>query len=228
MTTISLLANKKKLFIVEDNAQGHGSSWLEKMTGSFGIVNATSFYPTKNLGALGDAGAVTTDSLEKVEFVRQNRNYGMAVKDYAGEVGLNSRLDEIQAAVLRVKLPLVEQWNSIRREIAAGYLKNLSNVGDLKLPLSDKEAFHVYHLFVIRTRYRDQLKEFLNLNGIETMIHYPVPPHLQPVYKDLGYETGSFPVAEQIARTALSLPLWPGMTDGQVNYITETIRRFFG
>lgn len=228
MTTIGLLADKNKLLIVEDNAQAHGSSWLEKVTGSFGIVNATSFYPTKNLGALGDGGAVTTDSPEKAEYVRRNRNYGMAVKDYTEEVGLNSRLDEMQAAVLLVKLPLLEQWNLIRREIASSYLKNLKGIGDLILPLSDKEAFHVYHLFVIRTQYRDQLREFLSLNGIETLIHYPVPPHLQPVYKELGYKKGSFPVAEQIARTALSLPLWPGMTDSQVNYITETIRRFFG
>jgi dTDP-4-amino-4,6-dideoxygalactose transaminase len=228
MTTIGLLANKYKLFIVEDNAQGHGSSWLEKLTGSFGIVNATSFYPTKNLGALGDAGAVTTDSLEKAEFVRRNRNYGMAVKDYVEDIGMNSRLDEMQAAVLSVKLPVVARWNLIRREIAASYLKNLKDVGDLVLPLSDKEALHVYHLFVIRTQFRDRLREFLSLNGVETLIHYPIPPHLQPVYKELGYGKGSFPIAEQIARTALSLPLWPGMTDGQVTYVIETIRRFFG
>jgi dTDP-4-amino-4,6-dideoxygalactose transaminase len=227
MTTIGLIADKYKLFIVEDNAQGHGSLWLEKITGSFGIVNATSFYPTKNLGALGDGGAVTTDSPEKAEFVKRNRNYGMVVRDYVEDVGLNSRLDEIQAAVLSVKLPLVAQWNSLRREIASIYLKNLKDVGDLILPLSDKEAFHAYHLFVIRTQHRDRLREFLRLNGVETLIHYPVPPHLQPVYKELGYGKGSFPVAEQIAQSALSLPLWPGMTEGQINHIIETIRRFF-
>jgi dTDP-4-amino-4,6-dideoxygalactose transaminase len=227
MTAIALLANKHKLFVVEDNAQGHGSLWLEKITGSFGMINATSFYPTKNLGALGDAGAITTDSQENAEFVRRNRNYGMAVKDYVEEVGLNSRLDEMQAAVLSVKLPFVTQWNLIRREIASSYLKELKDVGDLILPLSDKEVFHVYHLFVIRTRYRDQLQEFLRTKGVETLIHYPVPPHLQPVYREFGFGKGSFPVAEQIAQTALSLPLWPGMTEGQVSYIIETIREFF-
>jgi len=227
MTTIDQLARKHNIFIVEDNAQAHGAKWLEKFTGSFGEINATSFYPTKNLGALGDGGAVTTFDEQKAAFVRRHRNYGFQEKNMCIDQGSNSRLDEIQAAVLRIKLTYLDEWNSMRREIATSYLKNLQGAGDIILPLSAKEAFHVYHQFVIRTNYRDQLKTFLADHNIETLIHYPVPPHLQPSYFDLGFKKGDFPLTERIAETALSLPIWPGMESDQVDRITEVINKFY-
>ncbi len=227
MTRIMDIAEKNRLLVVEDNAQAQGASWLQQRTGGFGVVNATSFYPTKNLGALGDGGAVTLFDSEKADFVRRNRHYGMEPKDVFPDRGLNSRLDEIQAAILSVKLAKLDEWNVTRREIADRYLQKLSGVGDLILPLSEKEAYHVYHLFVVRSEKRDQLKAWLGKHRIGTVIHYPSPPHLQPAFADLGYQKGAFPVAEAIAETALSLPLWPGMTDDQVDMICERITDFF-
>lgn len=227
MSAIELLAGKHRLTVVEDNAQSHGSMWLQKRTGSFGLINATSFYPTKNLGALGDGGAVTTSDVDLAAHVRRNRNYGMEVKNVTVEQGVNSRLDEVQAAMLSLKLQKLDEWNEMRRELARLYLENLQGVGDLKLPLSDKEAHHVYHLFVIRTSVRDRLRQYLLDAGIETMIHYPYPPHLQPVYRELGWRKGSFPIAEEIATNALSLPLWPGMRESQIAFIVENIRQFY-
>jgi dTDP-4-amino-4,6-dideoxygalactose transaminase len=151
----------------------------------------------------------------------------MDQRDIFPERGLNSRLDEIQAAVLRIKLVKLDEWNLQRRAIADRYLKNLSGTGDLILPLSEKEAFHVYHLFVVRTDSRDRLKHYLAKDGISTMIHYPVPPHLQPAFSELGYKRGAFPEAEAISETALSLPLWPGMSFDQVDRISERIADFF-
>lgn len=227
MTRIMEIASKNQLLVVEDNAQAQGARWLQQRTGGFGAANATSFYPTKNLGALGDGGAVTFLDPLMAEFVRRNRHYGMASKDVFVDRGVNSRLDEVQAAVLRIKLRRLDEWNGTRRMLADRYLTNLQGIGDLILPLSEKEAFHVYHLFVIRSRQRDRMKAWLEKSGISTMIHYPVPPHLQPAFSDLEYKGGEFPVAEDIAQTALSLPLWPGMTDDQVDFVTERIVAFF-
>jgi dTDP-4-amino-4,6-dideoxygalactose transaminase len=227
MTDIDLLSRQFNTVVIEDNAQAHGGQWLEKKTGSFGLINATSFYPTKNLGALGDGGAITLFEEEKADFVRRNRNYGKKNADVFADLGLNSRLDEIQAAILSIKLARLDDWNIERRKIATTYLHLLEGVGDLQLPLSDKEAYHVYHLFVVRTTHRDGLKEYLHDRGVETMVHYPTPPHLQPCFEYLGFRKGSFPQAERIAETALSLPLWPGMSDGQVEYIARQVIRFF-
>ena len=228
MTRVMDIAEKNQLLVVEDNAQAHGARWLQQRTGGFGVANAASFYPTKNLGALGDGVAVTLLKSQMTDFVRRNRHYGMASRDIFPDRGLNSRLDEIQAAVLRVKLTKLDEWNLERQQIARRYLQNLSAVGDLILPLSEKEAFHVYHLFVIRTASRDALKSRLEKSGIETMVHYHKPPHLQPAFSDLNYKKGDFPVAEAIAETALSLPLWPGMTPDQTDYVSEKIAGFFG
>jgi dTDP-4-amino-4,6-dideoxygalactose transaminase len=227
MTAILELAEHHKLFIVEDNAQAQGSRWLKALTGSWGTVNATSFYPTKNLGALGDGGAVTTSSEDLATFVKQYRNYGLAEKNIAVYLGINSRLDEMQAAILRIKLRHLEAWNEQRRELASLYLEQLKDVGDIVLPLSDKEAYHVYHLFVIRTAFRDKLSIYLAERGIGTMIHYPVPPHLQKPYKALNFRKGDFPLTEKIAETCLSLPLWPGMTAQQVERVCKGVREFF-
>ncbi len=227
MTAIMELARRYQLFVIEDNAQAHGALWNRTKTGSFGHINATSFYPTKNLGALGDGGAVTTDDDVMAGFVRRYRNYGFEKKDMSAERGINSRLDEVQAAVLNVKLRYLGAWNEARRALATQYLEELHGVGDLNLPLSDKEAYHVYHLFVIRSRYRDGLKSFLADREIGTMVHYPIPPHLQQSYRDLGFTRGDFPLAEQIADTALSLPLWPGLETDDVTRVCEAIRDFF-
>ena len=211
MDAIMEIAEAHNLYVVEDNAQAHLSSYKEKLTGSFGDINGTSFYPGKNLGALGDAGAITTDNEELANRIKTLRNYGSSVKYYNDEIGYNNRLDELQAAFLRVKLNYLQDWTNQRKEIAQWYKEYLQNRNDLALPYVHENADHVYHLFVVRTANREQLQEELTEKGIQTMIHYPVPPHLQKAYKHLGYKEGDFPIAEEIARTCLSLPIWPGM-----------------
>lgn len=227
MTAIGRIAADHKLSIVEDNAQGHGAEHRAKKTGSFGEINATSFYPTKNLGALGDAGAITTNDRELYDRVVRLRNYGSVVKNLNGETGINSRLDEIQAAVLQVKLRMLKSWNLQRRNIAMMYLKELKDVGDIIVPATAVACTHVYHLFVIRTSRRDELRNYLKRKKVETMVHYRVPPHLQKAYAGLGYSKGSFPVSETIADTALSLPVWPGMKNREVDRVVSTIRAFY-
>ncbi|HEV8513742.1 MAG TPA: DegT/DnrJ/EryC1/StrS family aminotransferase [Cyclobacteriaceae bacterium] len=227
MDKVMGLAKKHNLFVVEDNAQAHGAECNGIKTGSFGHCNATSFYPGKNLGALGDGGAVTTNSEKLNEAVRMFRNYGSSEKYYNEVIGVNSRLDELQAAVLSVKLKYLNRWTSERQKIAQFYLDELKDVGDLILPNSSKNCTHVYHLFVIRTKKRNQLQKHLTDKGIQTLIHYPIPPHLQKAYKGLGFRQGDFPIAEELANTSLSLPLWPGMTEDMVNRIAASIREFY-
>lgn len=227
MSAISSFGEQQKIFIIEDNAQAHGATWNGQPTGSFGHVNATSFYPVKNLGALGDGGAITTDNELLAIAARKFRNYGCETKNIGEAQGINSRLDEIQAAVLRIKLEYLQSWNEDRIRLAGVYLSSLAGIGDIQLPLSLPDAQHVYHLFVIRTVKRDALREYLATHHVETMIHYPIPPHLQYSYKGLGYKPGDFPVAESIAQTSLSLPLWPGMSDNQIEYVCDTIKKFF-
>lgn len=227
MNAIIELASKHGLFVIEDNAQAQGAQHKGQMTGTFGHCNGTSFYPGKNLGALGDAGAVSTNNPDLAHKVKVLSNYGSQKKYYNEVVGHNNRLDEMQAAFLRVKLPHLDEWTAQRQAIASAYLEGLQGVGDLILPWTHPDSTHVYHLFVVRTSRRDELAQYLNEHGIGTLIHYPVPPHLQECYKDLGYKRGDFPIAEEIADTALSLPIWPGMGDEQVRHITEAIRSFF-
>lgn len=227
MTLIVELAKKYKLYIIEDNAQSQGASFDSKLTGSWGNINATSFYPGKNLGALGDAGAVTTNSDELAQKVRVFRNYGSQKKYYNEVIGHNMRLDELQAALLSVKLKKLNEWTVQRQQIAAWYDEALKNVEGIVLPKIAEDATHVYHLYVIRTYKRDELQKFLHDNGVGTLIHYPMPPHLQEAYKDLGYKKGNFPIAEKIAETALSLPLWPGMTYEEAIKVTKNVVKFF-
>ena len=226
MTTIDQLARKYNLNVVEDNAQAHGAMWGEKKTGSFGDVNATSFYPTKNLGAWGDGGAVTTFNAAIAEYIRAHRNYGAVQKNIHQSKGINSRLDEIQASILTIKLSMLEEWNRARRVIASQYLERLQDVGDLILPRSAKEALHVYHQFVIRTEHRAGLVDFLSGRHIETMIHYPTPPFLQNAYSEFAKQSGEFPKAVHLSRTVLSLPIWPGLTTDQIDYICESIGQY--
>jgi dTDP-4-amino-4,6-dideoxygalactose transaminase len=227
MHKIMELAKNNNLFVIEDNAQAHGATYLGKKAGSFGHINATSFYPGKNLGALGDAGACTTDYVDFVEKIKSYRNYGSRQK-YVHELeGHNMRLDELQAAFLSVKLNHLNKWTLQRQDIASLYNKFLEGVGDLVLPRIGQGASHVYHLYVIRTNYRDKLQEFLNKKGIGTLIHYPIPPHLQKAYRHLNYKKRDFPIAENLANTVLSLPIWPGLKEKDIIFISDAIREFF-
>jgi dTDP-4-amino-4,6-dideoxygalactose transaminase len=228
MDIIMAIARKYKLFVLEDNAQAQGSIFKNKLTGSWGHCNATSFYPTKNLGALGDGGAIVTNDKKLFQFVEAFRNYGSEKKDVNALLGINSRLDELQAAVLQIKLKRLENWNNDRRRIANEYLNSLKNVGDIQLPPKENEIEKpVYHQFVIQTKYRDKLKKYLEQKGIETTIHYPTPIHFQKAYAHLGYKKGSLPIAEKLSTTVLSLPIFTGLEESEINKISSAIKNFF-
>lgn len=227
MEKIMAIAKRYNLFVIEDNAQSQGATYRGRMTGNWGVVNGTSFYPGKNLGAFGDAGAVTTDDDQLGSKIMALRNYGSHKKYHNDIIGFNMRLDECQAGFLSVKLKHLNNWTEQRRKIAALYHTALDGIGDLILPETAEGADHVYHLYVIRTNDRDDLQSYLQENGIGTLIHYPIPPHLQPAYKHLGYRKGSFPLAEKVADTCLSIPLWPGMTELHISYVQEKIKAYF-
>jgi dTDP-4-amino-4,6-dideoxygalactose transaminase len=220
-------ASRNKLFVIEDNAQSQGATFDGKLAGSFGHINGTSFYPGKNLGALGDAGAITTNSSELCSQVMALRNYGSHEKYYNDVIGYNMRLDEMQAAFLSVKLAHLAEWNSQRVKLARLYNTALENVGDIRLPSTASGATHVYHLYVIQSDRRDALQQFLQSRGIGTLIHYPVPPHLQKAYASLNFRRGDYPIAESLAHTCLSIPLWPGMNETHVEYVANAISEFF-
>jgi len=227
MDKIINIATKYNLAVIEDNAQSHGAAFQGKCTGSWGDANGTSFYPGKNLGALGDGGAITTNNDDLNHKIKVLRNYGSAVKYKHDIIGHNMRLDELQAAFLSVKLKSLKSWTIQRQEIAKKYSDELSNIEGLILPYTHSEATHVYHLYVVRTDKRDALQKFLEEKGISTMVHYPIPPHLQQAYSFLGKTEGTFPIAENLAKTSLSLPIWPGLKDSEVNYIIEIIKEFY-
>jgi dTDP-4-amino-4,6-dideoxygalactose transaminase len=227
MDSILEIASKYGLYVIEDNAQAHGASWLGKLTGSWGHVNATSFYPGKNLGALGDAGAVTTNELAFAQSAMTLRNYGSSKKYFNEVIGYNNRLDEIQASFLRVKIKAIKSWNEERKEIAALYDNGLAGIGDLILPIKNQTATHVYHLYVIRTQKRDALQNHLEKCGVGTLIHYPVPPHLQNAYQFLNFKEGDFPIAEVLSKTSLSLPIWPGMQVEEIELVISSVKSFF-
>jgi len=226
MSEIMQLANQHKLYVIEDNAQSQGAAFDGQLAGSFGQLNGTSFYPGKNLGALGDAGAITTTDAALAQQVRVLRNYGSQQKYYNEVVGYNSRLDELQAAVLGVKLPHLSAWTAQRQQVAAWYDQHLADIEGLRLPQTALGATHVYHLYVVHTAQRDALQHHLSAQGIGTMIHYPVPPHRQQAYANLGFPAGAFPIAEELAATCLSLPMYPGMTESQVATVAAAIRSF--
>ncbi|OWP61760.1 aminotransferase, partial [Hymenobacter amundsenii] len=212
MGPIMALANQHNLLVVEDNAQSQGAAFEGQLTGSFGQVNGTSFYPGKNLGALGDAGAVTTNDAVLDQKIRVLRNYGSQQKYYNEVVGYNSRLDELQAAVLEVKLRHLPEWTRQRQQVAAWYDQHLAGIADLRRPVVATGATHVYHLYVVHTPQRDALQQHLMAQGIGTMIHYPVPPHRQQAYAAMQLPAGALPIAEELAATCLSLPLYPGIS----------------
>jgi len=227
MEEIMLIAKKYNLFVIEDNAQSQGASYKNRLTATWGDINGTSFYPGKNLGALGDAGAVTTNNLELADKAKVLRNYGSEKKYHNESIGYNMRLDECQASFLSVKLNHLPEWIKQRQEIASWYNEELKDVKDLILPQVAEKATHVYHLYVVRTKKRDALQHYLNNIGIGTLIHYPIPPHLQKAYVNLGHKKNDFPIAEEIADTCLSLPIWPGIQKEEVLVVCESIKFFF-
>ncbi len=227
MDALQQLAQERNVFLLEDAAQAHGARYKNQFAGSFGHGAAFSFYPTKNLGALGDAGAVVSSHIDIADFARKYRNYGEAQKYSSEQVGINSRLDELQAAVLRVKLRHLQAMNSERQRLAEVYLQNLSQIGDLILPASAPHCGHVYHIFNIRTKHRNELQAWLRKQDVATAIHYPLPVHLQPAYTSLGYQPGDFPVAEELASTSLSLPLFPGLTKHEQQRVIAAIKQFY-
>jgi dTDP-4-amino-4,6-dideoxygalactose transaminase len=227
MPAIMEIAQHYNLYVVEDNAQAHGASFNGKLTGSWGHANGTSFYPGKNLGALGDGGAVTTNDKAIADKIKMLRNYGSKVKYSNEAIGYNMRLDELQAAFLSVKLVHLKEWTMQRQQIAAWYKDDLQNVSQLILPQTASAATHVYHLYVVRCTQRDALQNHLTQQGIGSLIHYPIPVHLQKAYSTLGFKRGDFPITELIADTCLSLPIWPGMQQTDVKVVTGKIVDFF-
>lgn len=226
MAQITTIAKKYELFIIEDNAQAQGASFLGKKTGSFGDINAVSFYPGKNIGALGEAGAITTDDARLAEIVKILRNYGSKQKYYNELMGYNTRIDEFQAEVLSIKLNHLDAWNESRRIIADEYNVRLKDIDGLTRPYIHPKSSSVFHQYIVKTDRRDELKTFLEQRGIGTMIHYPLPPHLQKAYQHLGYGQGAFPIAEAIAETVLSLPIYPGLDNESIEYICDSIKLF--
>lgn len=225
MDAICRIAKAHGLRLVEDCAQSHGAKFGGTMTGAFGDAGCFSFYPTKNLGAFGDAGAVVTDDKELARTLRMLRNYGSEKKYYNKLVGVNSRLDELQAALLRTKLSHLKELNTERERIAAAYLSGIQNPA-IRLPKLRDNANHVWHQFVIQTEDRDGFQQYLADHGIKTVIHYPIPPHLAECYQYLGCKKGDFPITEHMAKTVLSLPMFNGMKEEEVRYVIETVNGY--
>ncbi|THD60496.1 DegT/DnrJ/EryC1/StrS aminotransferase family protein [Phenylobacterium sp.] len=224
MDPLMALAAKHGLFVLEDAAQSHGATYRGRRTGGLAHATAFSFYPTKTLGALGDGGCVTTDDPALAERLRSLRNYGSSEK-YRHEVaGVNSRLDELQAAFLRVRLARLDVQIGQRRALAADYGRALAGAPDLTLPYAAKWADPAYHLYVVRSPRRDALQAGLKAAGVETLIHYPIPCHLQGAFADLGFRKGDFPLAERLAEEVLSLPFWPGMDEADAAVVAKAIR----
>lgn len=226
MDPINVVAKKHGIKVIEDCAQAHGARYKGRRAGSLGDAAGFSFYPGKNLGAIGDGGAVTTNDHELAARIKVLRNYGSQVKYHNEVVGFNSRLDELQAAFLRVKLAKLDEWNERRKLTAFAYLEGLKLSENIVLPFVTDCADPVWHLFVVRSQKRDELQNQLAEAAIRTMIHYPIPPHLQEAYVTLGHGKGSFPVAESIHREVLSLPMGPAIPGDQVAMIIEAIHRF--
>ena len=225
MDKIMAIAKEYGLYVIEDNAQAHLAMFENQITGSFGDINATSFYPTKNIGAIGEAGCITTNNKELSNYSAKYRNYGSYEKYICDIIGTNSRLDEIQAAILNVKLKHIHKWTDDRKKIALLYNERLKE--NVITPFVNPKCSHVYHLYVIKTNERDKLQEFLSKKNIGTAIHYPIPPHLQKAYSFLNYKKGDFPIAEKLAKQCLSLPIYPGLKENEINYVCDSIIEFF-
>ncbi len=225
MTRINAIAREHHLVVIEDAAQAHGATWAEIPAGHLGHAACFSFYPGKNLGAYGDAGAVVTDDPAVAEAVRLLRNHGRRSKYIHEQKGFGHRLDALQAAILRAKLPYLDRWTDARRRLAARYSDLLAD-SPLTLPAEAPDAASAWHLYVVRSEQRDELLAFLNDHGVAAGIHYPVPLHLQPAYADLGYRPGDLPVTEAVASTCLSLPLYPELCHDQQDRVVELLYAF--
>lgn len=231
MKEIIKIAKKHKLFVIEDAAQAIGAKqkingkW--EMAGGVGHIGCFSFFPTKNLGAFGDGGMVTTNDKNLAEKIKLLRNHGATKKYYHETLGISSRLDELQAAILLAKFPYLSAWNKKRHNITKFYDKNLRNVGDIILPELLKNNYHIYHQYTIRTEHRDELKEYLEKNAIPTAIHYPLSLHLQPLFKNLGYKQGICPEAEKASKEVLSLPIYPELGLNEQKFVIKAIKKFF-
>ena len=225
MDKITEICNAHGLYLIEDCAQSHGAKYGEKATGTFGDIGCFSFYPTKNLGGFGDGGAIVTDNEEYREKIKMLRNYGSRVRYYNEEVGMNSRLDEIQAALLSVRLKHLDELTAERKQIAGRYFNEIHNE-KIILPKCRENCEHVYHQFVIRCEERQKLIEYLQERGIDTIIHYPVPPHLSEAYKYLGYHKGDFPVTESYADEVLSIPMYNGLTKEEQEQVIDALNNF--
>jgi len=224
MDSILSIAQKHKLTVIEDVAQGTGATYHGKTAGTMGEFGTFSFYPSKNLGAFGDGGAVSTKTKENYERLLKLRNYGQSKRYHHDEIGINSRLDEIQAAILGCQIPYVKEWNEKRNEIAQRYTKGLS--GLVETPELGGEGEHIFHLYVIQLDERDELQSYLTSEGIGSLIHYPIPAHLQNAYKYLGYKPGDLPATERMANRILSLPMFPELTEDQIDTVIAAITTF--
>ena len=225
MDPIVALCKKYNLRLVEDCAQSHGAKFEGQMTGTFGDIGCFSFYPSKNLGAFGDAGAIVTNDAKIAEEVRVFRNYGSEKRYYNRVVGTNSRLDEMQAGLLRVRLRHMEELEQERIQIATYYLEHIQNE-KIVLPKIQEGATHIWHQFVIRTENRDEFIKYLKEHEIGSIIHYPIPPHLAEAYQSLGFKKGDLPITEKCADTVLSLPMYSGMREEEYQYVVEVINRY--
>lgn len=226
MDPILDLAKRNNIIVIEDACQAHGALYKGRKAGSFGDMGCFSFYPSKNLGAFGDGGMVVTSKPDFAKKIKLLRNYGQMKRDHHQIKGFNSRLDEIQAAILRVKLKYLDAGNEIRRNKADCYLSLLKDLAGIVTFPEAIYARHVYHLFVIRCAQRDKLQSFLAKEGVGTLIHYPIPVHLQNSYHDLGYKKGDFPVSESCAETILSLPMYPEIANEDIHRIVETMKQY--
>lgn len=225
MKKVSELCQRYHLRLVEDCAQSHGACYDGRMTGTFGDIGCFSFYPSKNLGAFGDAGAIVTNQEELAQAMRIYRNYGSEKRYYNMVVGANSRLDELQAGLLRVKLSYLNELTEERQKLAERYLKNIHNP-KLVLPCTREKCGHVWHQFVIRCEQRKELIQYLEARGIGSIIHYPIPPHLSEAYEYLGFGKGDFPITEEYADTVLSIPMYNGMTEEEQQRVIDALNHF--
>lgn len=227
MEKIMEMANEYSLKVVEDACQAHGAEWKGLKSGNFGDAACYSYYPSKNLGAFGDGGMIVTKDKAFSDKIKMLRNYGQKERYYNVIEGINSRLDEIQAAVLRAKLPHLDEWNRRRREIAGHYC-SFNNNPNIKHPIEEKEAKHVFHLYVIQIKNRENLQRYLNNNGIETIIHYPLPIYKQQAYSLINVSNVHYPVAEKAVEQILSIPVYPELTDEEVKYIIDCLNSWEG
>jgi len=227
MNSILEIAQKHNLLVIEDCSQAHNAEYLGKKIGTFGKVSTFSFYPGKNLGAYGEAGGIMTNDDAFYQRMLRFRQHGAIVKYFHDIEGHNYRMEEIQGAVLNVKLKYLNHWTEGRRRVAVRYNEILSNINEVITPKENTYAKHVYHLFEIRVKEREKIIKYLNEKGIDTGLHYPLPLHLQKAYKYLGHKEGDFPIAEKCCKEILSLPIFPEMTDEQIQYVCSSIKSFF-